>query len=74
MVLLVLLPEDVETVLIEVLVVVVFFGGAIERWMTCVEREENDTEGEDVGDLTLVGLSLSQFWCHVSLGATEVRG
>ena len=74
MVLLVLLPEEVEAVLMEVFVVVVAFGGALEGWMTRVEREENDTEGEDVGDLSLVGLFLSEFWCHVGLGATEICG
>ena len=74
MVLLVFLPEVVGAILMKVLVVIVVFGGAFEGWMTRVKSEENDSEGEDVGNLTLVGLSLSDFWCHVGLGATVVCG
>ena len=49
-------PELCGAVRRQQLVVRVVNCRAIERWVTCVQNEEDDSEGEEVDNLALVGL------------------
>ena len=60
------LPEEIASVGGQQLVVVVLLIGHAEGWVTRVEDEENHTEGEEVDDLTLVGLLLENLRSHVA--------
>ena len=65
------LPEKIAPVGSEKLVVVVLFVGHLEGRVTRVEDEEDDAEGEQVDDLTLVGLLLKDFRSHVAWGSNH---
>jgi len=65
------LPEEVGSVSGEELVVVIFLVGHGEGWVTRVQDEENDSEGEEIDDLTLIWLSGKNFRSHVTWGTNN---
>jgi len=66
-------PEEIRTVSGNELVVGVVVGGLFERRMTGVEDEENDAEGEQIGNLALIGLSFEDFGAHVARSSNKGR-
>ena len=60
------LPEEVGSVGGEQLVVVVFLVGHAERRVSRIEDKENDAEGEQVDDLTLVRLLGENLRSHIA--------
>ena len=65
-VLLVLLPEKIDSVVVDELVVAVFGACSLEGRMSSVHGKEDDSEGEDVSNMALVWLSGQDFRCHIA--------
>ena len=66
-------PEEIGAVSCNQLVVGVVVGGLFERRMTGVKDKENDAKSEQIGNLTLIGLSLEDFGAHVTGSSNEGR-
>lgn len=57
-------PELLRAVRSDQLIVRILQVGHVERWMTGIQDEENDSEGEKINDLALIGLLGVDLGCH----------
>jgi len=64
-------PELLGAVRGDQLVVRVFQVGHVEGWVTRVQHEEDDSEGEQVNDLALVRLLGMDLWGHEAEGSDD---